>query len=676
MVTKRIHELAKELGLASRDVLATARDLGLPVTTASSGLESGDAEALRSMLLPDPPADAPDELEEETEEAPDDQSAAQPEEVPAEDEIKLITVPAGVSVLEMARAMRRPVGELIRKLLSMGFMAAAAAPAPPDAIEPLAEHFGFIVEIEPGEVESATSDVLVKPKRVFDDDPASLVERPPVVTVMGHVDHGKTTLLDAIRNTNVVDGEAGGITQHIGAYQVKVEGRSLTFIDTPGHAAFTAMRARGAEVTDIVVLVVAADDGVMPQTIEAISHTKAAGVTMIVAINKMDLENAEPVRVRAMLTEHGVVTEELGGDVISVELSAVAGEGVDALLEMIDLVAQVSEFEANPRAPASGVVIESRLDRGLGSIATVIVQRGTLKRGNSLVAGTVSGRVRAMTDHKGERLSSAGPSTPVLVSGWSSVPTAGDHFEVVKNDRIARAKADERVDAFRAEHLVVPTARERLGQLLERLRSKEQAELRLVIKADADGSVEAIREAVGKIVREGGGVTVVHAAVGGITENDITLADATESVVIGFNVRPDPNARRAARRVGIEVMTYSIIYELLDDMEQMLVGRLAPLQEELVLGTADVRAIFRVPRLGAVAGSYVTEGVIPRDSKVRVVRDGIVVYDGRVVSLRRFKDDVAEVAAGYECGIGLDRFRDVKEGDIIETYRVDDVAAQ
>ena len=676
MVTKRIHELAKELGLASRDVLATARDLGLPVTTASSGLEPGDAEALRSMLLPDEPDEDPAEPEEEPPPAVADEPPAPDREEPAAEEIALITVASGVSVLEMARAMRWPVGDLVRKLLSMGLMAAAAAPVPEEAIEPLAEHFGFLVEIEPEDTEVGVPDPLVKPKRVFDDQPASLVERPPVVTVMGHVDHGKTTLLDAIRRTNVVAGEAGGITQHIGAYQVAVEGRPVTFIDTPGHAAFTAMRARGAEVTDIVVLVVDANDGVMPQTIEAISHAKAAGVALVVAINKMDLENANPVRVRAMLTEHGVVTEELGGDTISVELSAVDGEGVDTLLEMIDLVAQVSEFKANPRAPASGVVIESHLNQGLGPIATVIVQRGTLRRGNALVAGTVSGRVRALSDDKGGRITAAGPSAPVLVSGWSSVPAAGDLFEVVKNDRMARAIASERTADLRARTLVVPTARERLGQLLERLRSQEQAELRLVIKADADGSVGAIREAVSKIAREGGRVTVVHDAVGGITENDITLADATDSVVIGFNVRPDPNARRAAKAVGVEVMTYSIIYELLDEIEQMLVGRLAPVQEERVLGAAEVRAIFRVPRLGAVAGCYVMEGVIPRDAKARVVRDGIVIYDGRVASLRRFKDDVGEVAAGYECGIGLDRFRDVKDGDVIETYRVDEVAAQ
>lgn len=671
-MTKRIYELAKEMGLASRDVLATAQDLGLPVTTASSGLDPGDAEALRSMLLPE----EPEEDVADAEHAPDLPEEDSPPEVEeSEPDIEVIVVPAGVSVLEMARAMRQPVGEVVKQLLSMGLMAAAAAPVPPDAIEPLGEHFGIMVEVEEGAEPEEADEPLVKPKRVFDDDPATLVGRPPVVTVMGHVDHGKTTLLDFIRNTNVVSGEAGGITQHIGAYQATVDGRPITFIDTPGHAAFTAMRARGAEVTDIVVLVVAADDGVMPQTIEAINHTMAADVPMIVAINKMDLENADPVRVRAMLTEHGIVTEELGGEVVSVEVSATSGDGMDNLLEMIDLVAQVSEFQANPKALASGVVIESHLDRGLGPVGTVIVQRGTLKRGNSLVAGTVSGRARSIIDHKGSRVSTATPSTPVLVSGWTSVPAAGDMFEVVKNDRIARSMASEQVDAVRARTLVVPTARERLGQLLERLRSQEQTELLLIIKADADGSVEAIREAVGQIAREGGRVNVVHAAVGGINENDITLADATGSVVVGFNVRPDPNARRAAAASGIEVLTYSIIYELLDDMEQMLVGRLAPTREETLVGVAQVRAIFRVPRLGAVAGCYVTEGNIARDARARVVRGGSVVYDGRVASLRRFKEDVREVVAGYECGLGLERFRDVKEGDVIETYRIDEIAA-
>ena len=673
MVTKRIYELAREMGLESRHVLATAQGLGLPVTTASSGLDQGDAEALRSIRLPEEEEtpEASETLDTEADEVSDEDYAEPepPEEVS-------VTLAEGVSVREMARALNQPVGDLVRELLSRGYMAAGAAPVPTEAIEPIALLYGVKVEVVP-DADEVIEEVkpLVKPKRVFDEDPSTLAGRPPVVTVMGHVDHGKTTLLDAIRNANVVAGEAGGITQHIGAYQAEVEERPITFIDTPGHAAFTAMRARGAEVTDIVVLVVAADDGVMPQTIEAISHTQAAGVSMIVAINKMDVDNADPVRVRAMLTEHGVITEELGGEVVSVELSATTGDGLDNLLEMIDLVAQVSEFKANPKAPASGVVIESHLDRGLGPVATVIIQRGTLKRGDSLVAGMVSGRARSLTDHTGRRVQSAGPSMPILISGWTSVPAAGDLFEVVKNDRVARSMASERVDEVRSKTLVVPSARERLGQLLERLRSQEQTELLLIIKADADGSVEAIREAVGRIAREGGRVNVVHSAVGGINENDITLADATGAVVVGFNVRPDPNARRAAAAVGVEVLTYSIIYELLDDIEQLLVGRLAPTIEETLVGVAEVRAIFRVPRLGAVAGCYVTEGRIMRDTKARVVRNGSVVYDGQLASLRRFQDDVREVVAGYECGIGLERFRDVKEGDVIETYRVDEIAA-
>jgi translation initiation factor IF-2 len=738
MAKIRIHELGKELGLESKEVLAKALELGLAVKTASSGLEPEDADAVRAALKPAAPAakkapakkapakkaaaleapaaepvpEAPaekapaakapaaktdpvpaapaataptavgDDLESFIDREGSLDAPAAPEaepEVPTEpvaaDDFELITVASDISVQEMSRAMRRPLGEVVRTLLSMGHMAAAVAPVPAEAIEPLAEKFGFLVDIEYSEEELKEEEPLVKPKRVFDDAEADLVARPPVITVMGHVDHGKTTLLDSIRNANVVGSEAGGITQHIGAYQVDVNGRQLTFIDTPGHEAFTAMRARGAEVTDIVILVVAADDGVMPQTAEAISHTKAAGVPLIVAINKMDSEGANPNNVRAMLTEHEIVTEDLGGETISVELSALTGENIPTLLEMIDLVSQVEGFKGNPSAAASGVVIESHLDKGLGAIATVIVQRGTLSQGDAIVSGAVSGRVRAMTDDKGERLKSAGPSAPVLVTGWGEVPTAGDQFEVAKNDKAARNMAADRLDQLRSENLVVPTARERLAQLLVQLRTQDEAELRIIIKADADGSVEAIRESVGKIVRDGGSVTVVHSAVGGVNENDVSLADATDSVIIAFNVRPDSGARKAAEAKGIEMRTYSIIYELLDEIEQMLVGRLAPEEVERILGTAEVRVIFRVPRLGAIAGSHVTEGSIARNSKARIIRDGIVIYDGRLASLRRFKDDVAEVAAGFECGIGLERFKDVKEGDIIEAYRVDEIAA-
>ena len=692
MANIRIHELAKTLGLTSKAVLAKAQELGFPSTTASSSLDETGVEAVRAAFMPDAPAEpepppppAPPRTAEEeaaaaaaavrafeAEQADRERAKQEPEPIPVE--VELLTVSSDVSVQEFAQAVHRPVGEVIRRLLSMGFMAAAAAPVPEGAIEPLGEYFGYLVEVEQAQVVE-TEQVLVRARRVFDDHSDDLAARPPVVTVMGHVDHGKTTLLDAIRNSNAAAGEAGGITQHIGAYQVETGGNRLTFIDTPGHEAFTAMRARGAEVTDIVVLVVAADDGVMPQTVEAISHARAAGAPMIVAINKIDAEGADPVRVRAMLTEHGVVAEELGGEVVSVELSALNGRGVDALLEMIDLHAQVAELKANPGAPASGVVIESHLDKGMGAIATVIVQRGTLKKGDSLAAGPVSGRVRLMIDDQGERIAAAGPSAPVLVSGWSGVPAAGELFETAADDRAARAMAAEQAADDRARDLVVPTARQRLGRLLEQLRAEEQAELNLVVKADADGSVGAIRDAVGKLHLAGGRITTLHAAVGGITENDVRLADAAEAVVVGFNVRPDGNARRAAGQAGVEIRTYSIIYELLDDLKRLLSGRIAPEEVEQVLGSAEVRAVFRVPRLGPVAGCYVTEGTITRDSPVRLLRDGVVIYDGKAGSLKRFKDDVAEVAAGFECGIGLERFRDIKEGDVIEAYRVDEIAA-
>ena len=692
MANIRIHELAKTLGLTSKAVLAKAQELGFPSTTASSSLNESQVELVRAAFMPaapvepePPPPPAPPLTAEEeaaaaaaavrafeAEQASREREREEPEPIP--EEVELLTVSSDVSVQEFAQAIHRPVGEVIRRLLSMGFMAAAAAPVPEEAIEPLGEFFGFLVEVEQAQV-AETEQVLVRARRVFDDHSDDLAARPPVVTVMGHVDHGKTTLLDAIRNSNAAAEEAGGITQHIGAYQVESGGNRLTFIDTPGHEAFTAMRARGAEVTDIVVLVVAADDGVMPQTVEAISHARAAGAPMIVAINKIDAEGADPVRVRAMLTEHGVVAEELGGEVVAVELSARNGRGVDILLEMIDLHAQVAELKANPDAPASGVVIESRLDKGMGAVATVIIQRGTLKKGDSLAAGPVSGRVRLMIDDKGERIAAAGPSVPVLVSGWSGVPAAGELFEKAVDDRAARAKAAEQVADDRARDLVVPTARQRLGRLLEQLRAEEQAELNLVVKADADGSVGAIRDAVGKLDLSGGRITTLHAAVGGITENDVRLADAAEAVVVGFNVRPDGNARRAAGRAGVEIRTYSIIYELLDDLKRLLTGRIAPEEVEQLLGSAEVRAVFRVPRWGSVAGCYVTEGTITRDSPVRLLRDGVVIYDGKAGSLKRFKDDVAEVSAGFECGIGLERFRDVKEGDVIEAYRVDEIAA-
>jgi len=507
-----------------------------------------------------------------------------------------------------------------------------------------------------------------------DDIAEDLSLRPPVVTVMGHVDHGKTQLLDTIRHANVVAGEAGGITQHIGAYQVTIDGGKLTFIDTPGHEAFTSLRARGANVTDIVVLVVAANDGVMPQTAEAISHAKAAGVPMIVAINKMDLPEADPYAVRAQLTEHEIVVEELGGDVVNAEVSALTGDGLDQLLELVQLTAELEDLKSNPTANPEGVVIESNLDKGRGPVATVIVQRGTLRVGDVIVAGAVAGRVRAMMDDSGAQIKEAGPSTPVLIMGWSDLPGAGDRFQVTPDDKTARSIAAAAHDELRAKNLVVPTPQERMTALLEDLRTADDAELRLIIKADVTGSLEAIRDKVSEIGREGGKLTVVSSAVGGITESDVLLADASHAVIIGFNVRPDAKSRKAAESAGVEVRTYRIIYELLDEVEQMLVGKLAPDEVEDILGVAEVRAIFRAPRLGMIAGSYVTEGEITRGAKVRLVRDGVVIYDGRVASLRRFKDDTRSVASGFECGIGLENYRDIKEGDVLESYQLREVA--
>ena len=719
----RVYELARDLGVDSKEVLAQAEELGLELKTASSGVDDESAELLRLAFAPEETAalgvqavaettadegvepragevavaeaDAAEEvgvaeadgaeLETEPESVPGSPSAAQgvetaapvessaPVESPASVEtgaadVDIATVTKGTSVAEFAEAIGQAPGEVVKTLLELGIPVGVQQAMPEDMIDEVAERFGFMVEIVEEEPAPA---VAAQPE--FDDAEADLVPRPPVVTVMGHVDHGKTTLLDTIRKANVVEDEEGGITQHIGAYQVEVNDRLVTFVDTPGHEAFTALRARGANITDIVVLVVAADDGVMPQTIEAISHAKAAGVKMIVAVNKMDLPGGDPMRVRTELTNYGVVTEDLGGEIPTVEISALKGEGVDDLLEVIDLIAQLEDFRANPKPLASGVVVEAQLEVGRGPVATVIVKRGTLKQGDAFIAGPVSGRVRALMNDKGERVNSAGPSDPVQIMGWADVPAAGDFFEVQKNDKEARRIAEERQQEEQAQSLVAPSARDRLQGLLEQLRS-DDAQLNLIVKADAQGSLEALRESIGKIEREGGKIQIIHTAVGGINENDVTLAEVTEAVIVGFNVRPEPKARRAAEEAGVEVRTYGIIYELLDEIEQLLVGQLAPDEEEVVLGTAEVRATFKVPRAGTIAGCYVIEGVVQRGAKARLLRDGVVIHDGIISSLKRFKDDVREVQSGFECGMGFESYDDIKDGDHIEVYVVREVA--
>jgi translation initiation factor IF-2 len=655
----RIYELARELGVESKEVLSHAQELGLEVKTASSGVDDETADLLRLAFAGDEPVG-------EILEAEPVESAL--EEAQPEAEVRIATISERASVSEFADAIGQPASEVVKALLDRGIPAGAKQSMPAEVIEEIAESFGHIVEVETVEPEP-----VVPQRPVFDDDEADLVSRPPVVTVMGHVDHGKTTLLDTIRKTSVVQGEQGGITQHIGAYQVEVNGHPITFIDTPGHEAFTALRARGANITDIVVLVVAANDGVMPQTVEAIAHAKAAGVKMVVAVNKIDVPGADALKVRTELTEHEIITEELGGDVPSVELSALTGDGVEDLLEVIDLISQLEGFTANPTAKAFGVVVEAQLEVGRGPVATVIVQRGTLEKGDTFVAGAVSGRARGLMDEKGNQLLKAGPSDPVQIMGWDDVPEAGDYLEAVDDDREARRIAAERQEQKKAVAQAMPTARDRLQGLLDQLRS-EDATLNVIVKADAQGSLEAIRDSIGKIGREGGKIQIVHGAVGGISENDVILAEVTDAVIVGFNVRPEPKARRAAEQAGVEVRTYGIIYELLDDIEQLLVGQLAPEEQEQVLGTAEVRAIFKVPRHGTVAGCYVVEGVVQRGARMRLLRDGVVIHDGLISSLRRFKDDVREVASGFECGIGIEDYNDIKEGDSIEAYLIREVA--
>ncbi len=542
-----------------------------------------------------------------------------------------------------------------------------------DMIELFAAELGAQVRlVDPGEEREAELMAKFFEDEDEDEREEDLRPRPPVVTVMGHVDHGKTLLLDRIRSTNVVAGEAGGITQHIGAYQVEWSGHPITFIDTPGHEAFTAMRARGAEVTDIVVLVVAADDGVMPQTIEAIDHAKAADVPIIVAVNKIDREEADPNRVLQQLSEHGLVPEAWGGDTIAVEVSALQNLGVDDLLEQIVLVAEVEELRASPEGHARGFVLEAELEVGRGPVASVIVERGTLRVGDPIVAGAAWGKVKALVDDKGEQIKEAPPSTPVQVLGFSEPPDAGDEFRVAPELAQARTIGEARAHRYRvAGH--VPAAASALGgakleDLFEQIQRGETATLNLILKADVRGSLEAVTESLKTLEREDVKLSFVHRGVGGITEYDVQLAQASNATIIGFNVRPDRRARELAQKSDVEVRTYEIIYKLLEDLEAAMLGMLAPVYEEVVTGEAEVRQVFRVPRVGAVAGCAVRDGVITRGSKVRFLREGVIIWKGAITSLRRFKEDVREVQAGFECGIGLSDYQDLKEGDVIETY--------
>ena len=704
----RVHELAKELGVTSKDLLAALDAMGFEGRTASSSVPDEAVPRLRASggkavpgakpkaareepvtkarakprVKAEPEPKAKPESQPEPEAARADGAATAtiagpsvgptppaepaPPAAPPKPALPSLNVVRGSTAQDLAEKVGRTPADIVKILLSLGEMVTATQSLSDEAITLVATELGYEAEVVGFEEE------LEEEEQV---DQSRLRPRPPVVTVMGHVDHGKTLLLDAIRKTDVVSQEFGGITQHIGAYQVHVDGREITFIDTPGHEAFTAMRARGAQVTDIAVLVVAADDGVKPQTVEALDHARAAGVPIIVAVNKVDKPEADPQRVRQQMVELGLVPAEWGGTVEFVDVSARARTNLDGLLETILLVADLEELTADPEGRARGAVIDANLDKGRGAVASVLVQKGSLDVGDALVAGTAWAKVRAMLDENGRPVKQAGPSKPVQILGWSAVPNAGDDFREVEDERDARHLAQEREAKFRAAELVTsrpPT----LQELMAQARQAEAPELNLVVKADVQGSLGAVVDAFLKLPQDEVRVNIIHGAAGAITESDVALAVASNAIVVGFNVRPDANARELADREGVDVRLYRVIYEAIDDIRSALTGMLKPEEKEIELGRAEVRALFRVPRVGVVAGSYVVSGNITRNSRARLVRDGVVVYEGRIGSLRRFKDDVREVAEGFECGISLETFQDVHEGDIIEAYEVREVARQ
>ncbi|QRG65452.1 translation initiation factor IF-2 [Brevibacillus choshinensis] len=572
-----------------------------------------------------------------------------------------ITFTDSLTVNELALKLRKEPAEIIKKLFNLGIMATINQYLEKEAIELICAEYN--VEVEEKIIIDETNFETLEEV----DAPETLMERPPVVTIMGHVDHGKTTLLDAIRSTNVVAGEAGGITQHIGAYQVEIKGKKITFLDTPGHAAFTTMRARGAQITDITILVVAADDGVMPQTIEAISHAKAANVPIIVAVNKVDKPEANIDRIKQELTEYELVAEEWGGDTIFSPLSAKQRTGIEELLEYILLVSEVQELKANPDKRARGTVVEAELDKGRGPVATILVQQGTLRVGDPIVVGSAFGRVRAMVNDKGRRLKEAGPSTPVEITGLNDVPQAGDQFRVFEDEKKARAIGEARASKQR-ESERRESARVSLDDLFQQIQEGDIKELNLIVKADVQGSVEALRGALEKIDVNGTRVKIIHTGAGAITESDVTLANASNAIIIGFNVRPEPNARNMAEQEKIDIRLHRVIYTVIEEIEQALKGMLDPVYKENIIGQAEIREVFKVSKVGNIAGCYVTEGKLSRDAGARLIREGIVIYEGKLDTLKRFKDDAKDVAAGYECGLTLERFQDLKVGDVVEAF--------
>ncbi|HOP54382.1 MAG TPA: translation initiation factor IF-2 [Bacillota bacterium] len=655
----RLYEMAKKLNVTSKELINYLKDFNVEVPSHMSTLDDEVVDLLNEAF-----SDEDEIVEEDFEEV----EKAKTKKKPAKKKTKkkVITIEEQLTVARLAEKLAIPATELIKKLMDLGMMLNQNAPVDFDTASLLAEEYGAKLEMKAAEQDESESVEI-------EEEPENLepVPRAPVVTIMGHVDHGKTSLLDKIRQSHVAQSEAGGITQHIGAYQVELEGGKITFLDTPGHEAFTSMRARGAQVTDIAILVVAANDGVMPQTLEAISHAKAANVPIIVAINKIDAPGANPDRVKQQLSEHGLIPEDWGGDTICVPVSALRGDGIGELLEMINLVAEMQELKAPVDGLAKGTVIEAKLDKFRGPVATVLIQKGTLKVGDPVVAGTVCGRVRALTNDKGQNIKTAGPSTPVEVLGLGDVPHAGDLFQVTTSEKQAREIAAKRLSKEKEE--MQKTTRVSLEDLFQQIQSADIKELRLLIKTDVQGTAEAVKQQLEKLSNEEVKVVAIHTGVGAISESDINLAAASNAIVIGFSVRPDAIAKKAAEREKVDIRTYRVIYDAVEDIKKALKGMLAPVYKEEVLGHAEVREVFKVPKVGNVAGSYVLDGRILRSASVRVLRDNVVIYEGELASLRRFKDDVREVTSGFECGIGVDKFNDIKVGDIIEAYRMVEV---
>lgn len=680
----RVYELAKELNISSKDLITMLmEEFSVEVKNHMSVIEDEDAALIKELVLGtsedkksevsaegDEKKSIVDEYEEELAEELNKgikkrkktKKQLAEEKAKADQEFAenaLLQIGETITVKELADSLRKPYADVIKTLMFLGVMAAVNQEIDYATAEKVCEKYEILCEQKEVSSELETLEVEA-------DSEENLEKRPPIITVMGHVDHGKTSLLDAIRKTKVTASEAGGITQHIGAYTVDVNGEKITFLDTPGHEAFTAMRARGAQITDVVILVVAADDGIMPQTKEAISHCKAAGVPMVVAINKIDRPSANIDRVKQELTEFGLVAEDWGGDTVCVPVSAKAGENIDQLLEMVLLTAEMLELKANPDRKAKGTVIEAKLDKGRGSVASLLVQSGTLKVGDSILVGTTYGRIRAMFDDEGKKIKSAGPSIPVEVLGLSEVPSAGDRFIQVKDEKTARGMAESRKDKMKTE-----SHRVSLEDLYNQIKEGTVKELAIIVKADVQGSTEAIKQSLEKLSTEDVKVRVIHGGVGAISEADITLAAASNALVIGFNVRPDNNASIAAERDGININTYRIIYDAIDDVKSAMIGMLEPEYKEVVLGKAEVRETYKISNVGTIAGCYILDGKVKRNSEVRVIRDGIVIFEGKLASLKRFKDDVKEAAAGYECGLSVERYNDLKEGDIIESFEME-----